>query len=159
VIDELSKEYPVHTVITCAPSEHEQAQQLAHASAAPSTISDSSDIRETCALLERCDLFIGNDTGAAHLAAAMRCPTMVISRHPRNGDADHPNSPERFAPWCDLGRVLQPERGLEGCTTRCMQVGPHCIEQISVHEVVLAASTILMQSSRLRDKLKASPVL
>ncbi len=159
VIRELSKQNAVHAVITCAPSEHKQAQQLAHALPISCTISDSADIRETCALLERCDLFIGNDTGAAHLAAAMHCPTIVISRHPKSGDAAHPNSPQRFAPWGNPGLVLQPERGIEGCTTRCVQPGPHCIEQISVGDVMLAAQTILMQSSPVRDKLKASPVL
>jgi heptosyltransferase-2 len=160
VIDELSKQYPVHTIVTCAPSEHEQAAHLASALAAGSTISDGAAIRETCALLERCDLFIGNDTGAAHLAAAMKCTTIVISRHPRFGDLEHPNSPARFRPWCIPGRVLQPEHGLDDCDTHCREVSrPHCITQISVPEVVAAATTLLIQSSRVRDKLKASPTL
>ena len=47
-------------------------------------------------MLERCDLFIGNDSGTAHLAAAMDCKTIVISRHPRDGDPNHSNSPVRF---------------------------------------------------------------
>ena len=156
VIDELSKQYPVHTVITCAPSDHEQAKHLARTLPTPSTISDSAAIRETCALLARCDLFIGNDTGAAHLAAAMKCPTVVISRHPRNGDPAHPNSPARFAPWGVLGCVLQPERGLDDCDTHCRLSDPHCITQISVPEVVAAANALLIQSGRVRDKLEAS---
>ena len=159
-IAELSNEYPIHTIITCAPSDHEHATQLAKALTTQSTISDSAAIRETCALLERCDLFVGNDTGAAHLAAAMKCPTVVISRHPRNGDPDHPNSPERFAPWGVPGCVLQPEIGVDDCDSRCREISrPHCILQISVPEVVAAAQDVLMQSSRVRDKLEASPVL
>lgn len=157
VIDELGEQYLVHAIITCAPSEHELARHLANTLPETSTISDSRDIRETCALLARCDLFIGNDTGAAHLAAAMRCPTIVISRHPASGDPEHPNGPARFAPWSAWARVLQPARGLDTCDTHCIQTAPHCIEQISVPEVVGAAWTMLMQSSRVRDKLKASP--
>ncbi len=160
LIDELSKQFRVHSVITCAPSEHRQASHLADALPTGSTISDSSAIRETCALLARCDLFIGNDTGAAHLAAAIKCPTIVISRHPRNGDPEHPNSPARFAPWGVPARVLQPERGLDNCNGRCQEIGrPHCIMQISVPEVVAAARALLMQSSRVRDKLMASSTL
>jgi ADP-heptose:LPS heptosyltransferase len=159
VIDGLGEQYPVHAVITCAPSEHELATRLANLLPNASTISDSREIRQTCALLARCDLFIGNDTGAAHLAAAMRCPTIVISRHPASGDPKHPNGPARFAPWSAQARVLQPERGLDNCVSRCIQPGPHCIEQISVPEVITAAQTMLMQSSCARDKLNASPML
>jgi heptosyltransferase-2 len=160
VVNELAKQYPLHAVITCAPSEHELARQLADALAIGSTISDSAAIRETCALIERCDLFIGNDTGAAHLAAAVECPTIVISRHPKTGDPEHPNSPVRFAPWAVPGRVLQPERGLDDCDTRCREISrPHCILQISVPEVVAAAAALLMQRDGVRDKLLASSTL
>ncbi len=159
VIEELSMQYPVHTVITCAPSEREQAERLADKLSSRSIISGSAEIRETCALLARCDLFLGNDTGAAHLAAAMKCSTIVVSRHPRSGDPAHPNSPARFAPWSASAVVLQPERGLGACRTRCTQIGPHCIQQISVPEVVAAAQAMLMQSDRARAKLQASLAL
>ncbi len=160
VIDQLSNGFRIHTIITCAPADHEQARRLAGSLETGSTISDSAAIRETCALLERCDLFIGNDTGAAHLAAAMKCPTIVISRHPGAGDREHPNSPARFAPWGVPARVLQPEHGLEDCEARCRAINqPHCILQISVPEVAAAANALLMQSSRVRDKLMASTTL
>jgi heptosyltransferase-2 len=153
VLRELAIQYPVFAVITCAPSEHPDAVRLAGMLPSSALISDSPNIRETCALLARCDLFIGNDTGAAHLAAAMDCPTVVISRHLKFGDPAHPNSPLRFAPWCASSRVLQPERGFGGCTARCTHVEPHCIKQVTVSEVVLAAKTMLMQSERTRDML------
>lgn len=160
VIEELSNQFQVHTVITCSPSDHEQASQIAAALSTQSIISDGAAIRETCALLERCDLFIGNDTGAAHLAAAMECPTIVISRHPKDGDPNHPNSPARFAPWGVPSLVLQPEHGRDNCDTRCREIDrPHCNMQISVPQVVMAAKALLMQSNRVRDKLMASPLL
>lgn len=155
-LSELSNEYDITTVITCAPAEHDSAMHLAAVLENRSIISDSAEIRETCALLARCDLFIGNDTGAAHLAAAMDCPTIVISRHPKSGDPEHPNSPARFAPWGAPVKVLQPESGRDECTTHCLHTEPHCIEQIPVAEVVAAAKTILMQSKQASDKLGAS---
>ncbi len=100
-------------------------------------------LREACAVLERCDLFIGNDSGSAHLAAAMDCKTIVISRHPRDGDPDHSNSPLRFGPYCREARVLQPATGLDACTSSCRVTEPHCITAISVDDVVSAARAML----------------
>ena len=48
VINELSMQWPVQVVITCAPSEHELAKCLAHRLWVSSIISDSREIRETC---------------------------------------------------------------------------------------------------------------
>jgi heptosyltransferase-2 len=160
LIHELSRDFPVHTVITCAPSDHESASSLARTLPGRATISDNAAIRETCALLERCDLFIGNDTGAAHLSAAMECPTIVVSRHPADGDPGHPNSPARFHPWSVAGAVLQPDHGIGGCDKRCREISrPHCILQISVPRVVATAKALLGQSSRVRDKLVTSHML
>jgi ADP-heptose:LPS heptosyltransferase len=100
-------------------------------------------LREVCAVLERCDLFIGNDSGAAHLAAATDCKTIVISRHPRNGNPNHANSPQRFGPHCSEARVLQPAGGLDACADDCRVAEPHCITAVSVDDVVAAARAML----------------
>jgi heptosyltransferase III len=100
-------------------------------------------LREACAVLERCDLFIGNDSGTAHLAAAMDCKTIVISRHPRDGDPNHSNSPVRFGPYCRQACVLQPATGLDACTSGCRVTEPHCITTVSVDEVVSTAQAML----------------
>jgi len=147
VICDLTMQYPVYAVITCSPSEHAEAVRLAGMLSTRAVISDNANVRESCALLGRCDLFIGNDSGAAHLAAAMKCPTIVISRHPKAGDAAHSNSPARFAPWSPSARVLQPDRGLEGCEARCTHIEPHCITQITVAEVVRAAKGMLLNGT------------
>ena len=156
VVGELAQQHPVYAVITCAPSEHAEAARLARLLPVSTLISDSPKVRESCALLASCDLFLGNDTGAAHLAAAMRLPTIVISRHPRSGDPAHPNSPARFSPWCASSRVLQPWRGRDGCASRCTHVEPHCIKKVTTAEAVLAAKAMLMQVEHTRDKLALS---
>jgi hypothetical protein len=71
------------------------------------------------------------------------CKGIVISRHPRNGDPNHCNSPVRFAPFSPHVRVLQPARGLDDCTDACHGGAAHCITQISVEAVVAAATEIL----------------
>jgi ADP-heptose:LPS heptosyltransferase len=109
----------------------------------PPVIVSGARLRDVCAVLERCALFIGNDSGCAHLAAAMACKTLVISRHPRNGDPNHFNSPVRFAPQGREVRVLQPASGRDECTDACRVVQPHCILQVTVEDVAAAAHEML----------------
>ena len=139
----LHSEYDIQPVITCAPHERDYALGLASMLPIESIIECGSEIRRSCALLARCHIFVGNDSGAAHLAAAMNCKTLVICRHPRSGDPNHPNSPVRFAPFSPSARVLQPEHGRDDCTTHCRHQEPHCILSVTVDQVVEAAMELL----------------
>ena len=100
-------------------------------------------LRAVCAVLERCDLFVGNDSGTAHLAAAMDCPTVVVSRHPADGDQNHANSPARFGPRCALFRVVQPLTGDGMCVESCRSAEAHCIKQVTAERVAAAALELL----------------
>ncbi|MFL5732705.1 MAG: glycosyltransferase family 9 protein [Chloroflexia bacterium] len=57
---------------------------------------------ELGAMIERCGLFLGNDTGAMHLATAVRTPVVAVFG---------PSDPARFGPWDPSGRstVVAPE--------------------------------------------------
>ncbi len=144
----LSKGERIHPVILCSAAERSQAEKLGAMLPGKVSIVSGAPIRDVCALLERCQLFVGNDSGCAHLAAAMNCPTIVISRHPRDGDPNHFNSPLRFGPRCTNARVLQPVSGLPGCEKACCSVNPHCINAVTVEEVTLA-SLEMLRSARL----------
>ncbi len=92
----LNEQRPVQPVIVCSDDEDAEASALSVKLAVPPYILSGVPLRTVCAVLERCDLFLGNDTGTAHLAAAMNCPTVVVSRHPANGGPSHANSPAAF---------------------------------------------------------------
>lgn len=142
---QLAKEYPVQAIVVCSTAEQGEAVKLASSLHGHTIMVSGAPIREVCAVLEKCDLFIGNDSGCAHLAAAMNCKAIVISRHPRDGDPNHFNSPVRFAPHGSCVRVLQPATGLEGCKTACSLQQPHCITSITVDDVVAAARKMLQE--------------
>jgi heptosyltransferase-2 len=88
-------------------------------------------ILETAGLMRRCDLFISNDTGPLHMAAAMGTPTIGLFG---------PNSPTRYAP---VGRhnisifknvhcspCIQIHRGrIDDCSDGI------CVKQITTDEV------------------------
>jgi heptosyltransferase-2 len=147
VMSRLAPSVCVLPVIVCSASEREQAMQLAKLLPGEPVILSGTPLREVCAVLERCDLFIGNDSGPAHLAAAMDRRTIVISPHPRSGDPNHANSPLRFAPYCTTARVLQPATCLDGCNECCRAPGPHCITAVSVEDVVATARTMLSRGT------------
>jgi heptosyltransferase-2 len=142
---QLAGEHPVQAVIVCSAAERGDAVQLANALPGDVIIVSGAPIREVGAVLQRCDLFIGNDSGCAHLAAAVNCKAIVISRHPRDGDANHFNSPLRFAPHGSCVRVLQPATGRDGCKAACSRMGPHCITSVAVDPVVAAARKMLRE--------------
>ena len=100
-------------------------------------------LRETVALMQEADVFIGGDTGPMHIAAACQIDGIVISCHPKNGDINHGNSPKRFGPWQSPLVVLQPEYGLEDCWSGCNKNYAHCINQITVEEVYRELEKIL----------------
>ena len=143
VLAQLSQQHDLRPVIVCSESEFGEALKLANLLERAPIILSGARLREVCAVLERCELFIGNDSGCAHLAAAMDCKVIVISRHPRDGDPNHFNSPMRFAPQCAHVRVLQPGHGLNDCREACRSLEPHCITKVSVDAVVAAARAML----------------
>ena len=83
----------VQPIIVCAREEEAEAEELARMLPVRPYILSGVPLRAACAVLERCDLFVGNDSGTAHLAAAVDCRTIVVSRHPRGGDPDHRQQP------------------------------------------------------------------
>jgi ADP-heptose:LPS heptosyltransferase len=146
-LTQLGKERRVQPVIVCSREESEEACKLANLLHREAIIVSGASLRKVCAVLERCDLFIGNDSGSAHLAGAMNCKVIVISRHPAGGNPNHANSPIRFAPFCDQVCVLQPAAGLDACTTECVSFEPHCITAVSVEQTVAAAREMLLRNT------------
>jgi ADP-heptose:LPS heptosyltransferase len=100
-------------------------------------------LREAGAVLRRCRLFCGNDSGTMHLAAAAGIPVVEVSCHPVTGDQSHPNSPERFGPWGVPHRILRPEPAEDGCRRGCRSREPHCIEKVSIDTMMQAIETVI----------------
>ncbi len=90
------------------------------------------------ALLERCDLFIGHDTGAMHLAVAVGAPVVAIFG---------PSDPRMYGPYGKNSVTLWHDVGCNPCLLRgrwdaaCRRF--RCIEAVTVEEVWQAAITLL----------------
>jgi ADP-heptose:LPS heptosyltransferase len=110
-----------------------------------------SGLRETGALLKRCHLFVGNDAGTMHLAAAAGLPVIEISCHPPGGAPGHANSPVRFGPWRVPQIILRPAKALDSCSDACSSDLAHCINGVSVTQVKQAATSLLPRLDQARQ--------
>lgn len=89
-------------VIYPGPGEHEAAQQLY-----PQAVRiGNADLMEYAALLRGAALVVSNDTGPAHIAAAVGAPLLAVLG---------PTIPEQWAPWGPHVRIMrepQPDEGV-----------------------------------------------
>jgi len=90
-------------------------------------------LRVTMALLKRCSLFVGNDSGIMHLAAAANIPMVALFG---------PQSPVKFGPWSSHARVMYRDFPCSPCKqkffTECepsSRLRPACVEAITVDDV------------------------
>jgi heptosyltransferase-2 len=112
---------------------------------APTTVSlvGTGSLRETMAVLRRGTVFIGNDSGIMHLAAAAGVPLVALFG---------PQSPVRFGPWGRMTRVIYKQFPCSPCRQKffeecspSLREKPACIEAITVDEVFAAAMALLKE--------------
>lgn len=98
----------------------------------------STSPRESAAVLQAADLYLGHDSGPMHLAAAMRTPCVAIfSAH---------NPPGVWFPHGAGHRVLYHKTECYGCELgNCVQFAKKCILSIGVEE---AAAAVMAAAGR-----------
>jgi len=87
------------------------------------------------AVLSNCKLFICNDSGPMHLAAALKVPVVAVFGAQR---------PEWFGPWGEGHRVvIRHDVWCRPCADNCIFDEPHCLRLISVDLVMNQAEQAL----------------
>lgn len=76
--DKLRQVYDAHIVITAGPREGQLANQIANQMARPPVTVNNTTPMQLAALLQRCRLYISNDTGPMHLSTAVKTPTVAL---------------------------------------------------------------------------------
>jgi ADP-heptose:LPS heptosyltransferase len=88
-------------------------------------------------------VFIGNDSGPAHIACSVGTPVVTVIHHSLDGDPAHRSSPTRFGPWGVPHRVLRPAHSMSPCMGVCTDAEAHCITAVSAEDVTAAALDLL----------------
>ena len=76
--DRLHERYGAHIIITTGPREDNLADQVAGLMSHSPIIANQATPMQLAALLQRCDLYISNDTGPMHLSTAVKTPTVAL---------------------------------------------------------------------------------
>jgi heptosyltransferase-2 len=100
-------------------------------------------LRQSYCLLRHCILFVGNDTGPKHLAAAAGVPVVEISWHAADASAMHLESPDRFHAWGVPLRIVRPPHPRKPCTEGCSSTEAHCILGVELEMVEQAVEDLL----------------
>ena len=137
VADRLSSEAGCRVLIGGGPSEKTAAAEIQDRSLGrPINLTGLVNLRQFAAIVKRCALYIGNDNGSMHLAAAVGTPVLGLFG---------PSSPAEWAPY-GTAEVATIYKGLD-CRIcyhpTCTRGEQSCMRQITVDEVFEAARRLL----------------
>jgi heptosyltransferase I len=131
--DALIRRFQVRTLLTWGPGEEFLVQRVARATAYTPAIAPATTLLQLAALIARCRVFVGGDTGPLHLAAAVGTPTVALFG---------PSSPQRNGPYGPGHVVLHRQLPCSHCYQRTCNHW-ECLPGIEVETVVNAVGSLL----------------
>jgi len=135
VADRLVEAHGLTPLFICGPGEEDQIEAVRRLMKRPSLAgAERPPLPRVQALLERCALFVGNDTGLRHMAVAAGLPTVAIFGQPRAVNWTPPDDPRHRS------LDIDPD-----CKRHCTfpQCGRECLTGISVEAVLQAVDGVL----------------
>jgi hypothetical protein len=139
VVSTLIERYDVWPVVFGGPEDREDGEKLLEQWGRGYNASGTLGVRASSMALTRCALYIGNDTGTMHLAAAAKTPCVALF-----SARDWPGA------WYPYGvpyRVFRKALACEGCyLVECVDYGNECLTRITVQEVVAGCEELLAEA-------------
>jgi heptosyltransferase III len=141
LIDQMGA-YPI---IFGGPEDRDSGNRLIKAWQTGANAAGTLKVRQAVAALSLCHLFIGNDTGTMHMAAAVgtRCVALFSDRY----------FPGCWYPYGTQHRVLRHRVPCGGCTVFQCQNDKACLKLISVEEVWESCQAALTDRNDLHSRL------
>lgn len=122
-----------------SPAEMDVSRQVcAQAKRQPIVLTGKTSVAELVALIRIADVLVTNDTGPAHIGAALRTPTLVIFG---------PTNPLTTYPLSAQAEVIRHPPDCAPCMLRDCPIDHRCMTAISVEEVFQRALTMIEKSS------------
>lgn len=127
----------IESIAVAAKGEKTVLDELSSSSTVPITAFDNLSLPEITALASKAAIFVGNDSGIAHIAAAVDTPTVIIFG---SSNRDH------WHPWTDAPNAMVfNEFDCQPCAGyTCERFGePRCILSVPASEVFVAIDSVL----------------
>ena len=137
---EFLNEKGLKVIAVATQTEREILEKLKQISRVPILTFDNLTLPEITALASKARFFVGNDSGIAHIAAAVQTPGVVIFG---SSNINH------WRPWTDApNEIVYEKMACQPCAGhRCNEFDkPECIRRVTVKQVTEAAERILAQS-------------
>jgi heptosyltransferase II len=137
--DSLIARFDADVILFGAPSERDIAQRIASGMRRhPVNLAGQTSIGELSAFFSGCNLFIGNDSGAMHVAAGAGIPVVAIF-----GSTD----PQGTAPMTPRRTIVRHAPSCSPCFLRQCPVDHRCMTRIEISGVENAAAEWLEKST------------
>jgi heptosyltransferase-2 len=137
--DRLIADFGADVILFGTAAERAEAEKISAAMRCrPVTLVGETPIGDLPGLLAACHLFIGNDSGAMHLAAAVGLPVVAIFG---------PTNPAGTAPATPRLRLVQQPVSCSPCFLRRCPVDHRCMTRIAVDAVYEAARPWMTRSA------------
>jgi heptosyltransferase-2 len=134
--DRLAERDGFQTVIVGSAGDLEIANEVASQMRSPAAVlAGRTGIAELKGVLSYTSLVVSNDTGAAHVSAALGIPTVVVF-----GPTEHVST----RPLSDAARVVRHDVECSPCMLRDCPIDHRCMTRVEVDQVYLAAQDMLM---------------
>lgn len=138
-VAEFLREKGFQAVAVASPNERAVLENLKKLSKAPILSFDDLSLPEITALAARARIFVGNDSGIAHIAAAAGTPTVVVFG---SSNIDH------WRPWTDAPNEIVHEKfACQPCAGYfCKEFdAPQCILSVKTESVIEAIEKVLIK--------------
>jgi heptosyltransferase-2 len=133
--DMLAERAGAQVILVGAREELDISEEVARrARTRPSVLTGRTNLAQTAALLSAADLLVTNDTGPAHVAAAVGCPVVVIFG---------PTNPETTRPFSASADVVRKPPVCAPCMLRDCPIDHRCMTAITAEDVFERAASAL----------------
>jgi len=144
----LYKESGATSVFFGSPQEQDLAEEVMALAGVPAlSLAGRTSLAEFIQLIQGCDLFVTNDTGTMHVAAALGVPTLAIFG---------PTNEKETRPLGDRVKLVTGEAFCRPCKLRHCPIDHRCMTSVSVERVLQAALQMLCKQDDTAQESRSS---
>jgi heptosyltransferase-2 len=134
--DKIQEVFGARVIIFGGPGDRDLGQKISQMMQHPAVdLSGETDLGEAMALIDQCDLFVTNDSGLMHVAAALAVPLIAVFGS---------TNPVTTGPWSSMSRVVRIPVKCSPCLKpECPNGSLECMDRIDVDMVFQVVKELL----------------